>query len=421
MMFESAIKSESTKETYEYYLKRFCKETKLSPEKIIELGERNPRKLTNILIEFIAVYKKQLEQGKISPSTIQGFYKAVKLLCVMNDVILNWSKLTKILPISNRGQDRAIELNEIKQLLEKADEQERKFDDYRTKPFVLFLASSGVRIGSIPDLKIGHVKPVTEKGNSVAASVLVYAGDREQYTTFITPEAYEALEKYLQFRKRCGETITDASPLFRDKINRSLSNINDAKPIERDTARAVIHRLLARAGVRGGSKKKRYEFQADHGFRKFFKTRSEQVMKPIHVEMLMGHSTGLSGRYYRPKESELLEDYKKAVPSLTILSPVPELSEAFEEIKKKEMEFETKYANQAKELEELRKKEDEKENEIKKLNGRVQEMEVTVGLMRPLLGQMAKETKTESFTFTGPEGDKIGTILTKNLKKLEED
>ncbi len=91
-MFESAIKSEATKETYTYYLNRFCKEIKLTPEAIIDLGEKEPKKLTNTLIEFIVKYKKQVEKGKISPSVVQGFYKAVKLLCVMNDVILSWSK-----------------------------------------------------------------------------------------------------------------------------------------------------------------------------------------------------------------------------------------------------------------------------------------------------------------------------------------
>jgi hypothetical protein len=64
---------------------------------------------------------------------------------------------------------------------------------------------------------------------------------------------------------------------------------------------------------------RRHEFQADHGFRKFFKTHAEQVMRPINVEMPMGHSTGISDSYYRPNERELLEDYLKAIPELTIL------------------------------------------------------------------------------------------------------
>jgi hypothetical protein len=41
-------------------------------------------------------------------------------------------------------------------------------------------------------------------------------------------------------------------------------------------------------------------------------------MKPINVETLMGHSTGISDSYYRPTESELLEDYLKVVDHLTI-------------------------------------------------------------------------------------------------------
>lgn len=42
-------------------------------------------------------------------------------------------------------------------------------------------------------------------------------------------------------------------------------------------------------------------------------------MKPINVELLMGHSTGISDSYYRPNENDLLQDYLNAVPELTIL------------------------------------------------------------------------------------------------------
>ncbi|MFZ0223992.1 MAG: hypothetical protein WA323_24490 [Candidatus Nitrosopolaris sp.] len=41
-------------------------------------------------------------------------------------------------------------------------------------------------------------------------------------------------------------------------------------------------------------------------------------MKPINIENLMGHSTGLSDSYYRPTENDLLEDYLKCVDALTI-------------------------------------------------------------------------------------------------------
>jgi predicted ATP-dependent Lon-type protease len=34
--------------------------------------------------------------------------------------------------------------------------------------------------------------------------------------------------------------------------------------------------------------------------------------------MLMGHNTGLAINYYRPNENEILDDYLKAIPILTI-------------------------------------------------------------------------------------------------------
>ena len=43
-------------------------------------------------------------------------------------------------------------------------------------------------------------------------------------------------------------------------------------------------------------------------------------MKSINVEILMGHSIGVSDSYYKPKENEILDDYLKAVDSLTINS-----------------------------------------------------------------------------------------------------
>jgi len=336
-LFESGIKSEATRETYRYYLSRFCKETNLSPEEIIELGNSNPKKLTDAIISFVVTYKEKVERGQISGSTVHGFYKAVKLLCVMNDVTLNWDKITRTLPSSNRGQDRAININEIRELSRRAD--------VRARALVLLMASSGVRVGAIPDMKLGHLKPMRDhEGKLIAASLIVYAGDKEEYMTFITPEAYEAIQKYLEYRKEHGENIIDANPLFRDKIR--VENANRPEKLERDAIRAIIHRLLKRSEVRKG-KAKRFEFQADHGFRKFFKTRAEQVMRPLNVETLMGHSTGVAGKYYKPQIGELLEDYRKAVPLLTI--------EQAQDMGEMSQEFDEKIQNLQKQNEDLRK------------------------------------------------------------------
>jgi hypothetical protein len=41
-------------------------------------------------------------------------------------------------------------------------------------------------------------------------------------------------------------------------------------------------------------------------------------MKPINVEITMGHDIGISSSYYKPTEREVLDDYVKAIPLLTI-------------------------------------------------------------------------------------------------------
>jgi hypothetical protein len=65
--------------------------------------------------------------------------------------------------------------------------------------------------------------------------------------------------------------------------------------------------------------KKRHPYQANHSLRKWFKTRCEIAgMKPINIEKLMNHSIGNSNSYYRATENEVLEDYLKAIDSLTI-------------------------------------------------------------------------------------------------------
>jgi integrase len=91
-------------------------------------------------------------------------------------------------------------------------------------------------------------------------------------------------------------------------------------PMTAHAVRQYYNRLMHSIGIRN-EKKRRHEFSV-HGFRKYFKTKCETGgMKPINIEILMGHSTGISDSYYRPTEAELLDDYKKVVDLLTINEP----------------------------------------------------------------------------------------------------
>ena len=73
-------------------------------------------------------------------------------------------------------------------------------------------------------LRSKHVTPLDkdgqtisdQKGEVAAAKLVVYAEEPEQYITFITPEAYNALKEWLDYRKQNGENITGDSFLMRD-------------------------------------------------------------------------------------------------------------------------------------------------------------------------------------------------------------
>ena|ERR671914_291664 len=61
-------------------------------------------------------------------------------------------------------------------------------------------------------------------------------------------------------------------------------------------------------------------------------------MRPINVEITMGHNVGVSASYYKPQAREVLEDYLKAVETLTINDDKLTLQKQVEELTEKNKE-----------------------------------------------------------------------------------
>jgi hypothetical protein len=148
-----------------------------------------------------------------------------------------------------------------------------------------------------------------DKGEIVAAKMVIYAEEEHEYYTLITPEAYNALKDWIDFRVSYGEKIAGESWLMRALWQTTNQNYGARWGLATNPKRLqsiAIKRLLSRAlweqGIRHNlaPEVKRHEWKGAHGYRKTFKTRAEQVMRPANVEVQMGHDIGVSESYWRP-------------------------------------------------------------------------------------------------------------------------
>jgi hypothetical protein len=267
----------------------------------------------NGLKYFIRDKKQRAEKGELAESSVRNFYKPVKLFCSIHDVELSWKKITNTIPDGRKfANDRAPTHEEIQTIVE--------YPDRRIKPIVLVTCSSGIRIGAWEYLKWKHIEPIRRNDRLVAAKIIVYGGENEQYFSFMTPEAFHSVKEWMDFRKKSGEDVNGESWVM---IGLWDTRTAPPSPQRLDTAglRALVQRALLRQGLRKKIDMKiirRHEFKTNHGFRKFFQTNCEPKMKSLDVMTLMGQDTGLAASYNKPTVDMLLDEYLKAVDNLTI-------------------------------------------------------------------------------------------------------
>lgn len=304
--------SPQTRENYILRVKAYLKRVDRSPDEFVREVRRHPKKFEEEFVKFIGEVSKSS-----APSTTAFWRDSLRRFLEINRVKgVDWDYVNQFLPrVRKSGQDRAPTVEEIRKLVSVAD--------IRTKCLVLFLCSSGARIGSVEYLRWGDVQEVESEGSKLA-KVTVYRGEPEEYTAFVTPECYEYLIRYREVREGVGENVGPASPVFIQEVNKRDFDPKKIKPVGVRTLKNQLGELLNQLGMRSKITDKEnyrsYEFKQAHGFRKFFKTRMEMSgVKPIITEILMGHEIGVAGSYMKPTADEMMGEYAKAIPNLTIL------------------------------------------------------------------------------------------------------
>lgn len=301
VVFQNSLKSQYTAKQYFYYLNRFKDYYHLKDYDSL-LGIE-PSKLQIMIEDWIIELKKQ-----VNPNTIPPMVFGVKSFFEANDIDLRWKKIQRLMPDKVKASGiKAYSKEQIKLMVDTAK-------DVRAKALILFLASSGIRIGAIPDLKLKHLADY--EGCKL---VTVYEGTKEEYQTFISPEAAKALAVYHNKRRQDGEYFTENTPLFRSIYRLKFEKV---RRVNKAALQEIIRRVLINAGLRQDRKGHRYDVQIDNGFRKFFNSaiKNTEGINLNYAEKLLGHSITipLDDHYLEADPAKIFLVYRAALENLTI-------------------------------------------------------------------------------------------------------
>jgi integrase len=270
-----------------------------------------------------------LRSEGIAYATICFLVTPVLTFYQLNDVILNRRKVSRYFGEYKKVvKDRAYTAEEIYKALQTAD--------LRMKVIILLMSSGGQRIGSLADLTLGNLTFIEPYG---IFKVIVYEGTNSEYYTFTTRETANAIFEYLSYRQRSGERINfneetkkwepESVPLLREQFDATdILHVRRPRVIGTNAIRRVLVDQLVRCGLRtvehpiGGqsTKRVRKSIALGNGFRKYaISAFSRAKINHDIRQMLVDHKGGyLDESYLRLTQEEVLEEYMKAEPYLTI-------------------------------------------------------------------------------------------------------
>ena len=130
-----ALKSSEARRQYPKRLKKLFDFLNLSGSSEEQANEFLNKARQNIqwsqdsIMRFLDFHKERVRRKELAACTLKNYYRAAKLFCEMNDLTLNWKRISKGLPrAKNSSNDRAPTLDEIRKLIE--------YPDRRIKPIV---------------------------------------------------------------------------------------------------------------------------------------------------------------------------------------------------------------------------------------------------------------------------------------------
>lgn len=355
---DSLDRSRETKKSYLYSINNYCQWLGVDdPNKLITKDLINSPSAVHQVEDKLIEYITFLKNSNQSYNTIHVRLAAITHFYTINRVNINRTYISKFKPINRkvRNNDKAYTHKQIEKLLDSAVSE-------RDRVIVLLMASAGLRIGALPYLTIGNLSRVYLPGyppDSYIYKIVVYDKEPEQYYTFTTFELAEAIDTYLDYRKRNGEELKPDAPLLRNHFDANSKGTraaaNEQKFIGHRSFHNTIDRMLVRAGlkvVRSWENRELNEVMASHGFRKFCITQMKKAKVDFNDrEALVSHrlSRGLDVNYDRTEDEDRLQEFLMAMDLLTI-SPKNRLKK---QVAEQEHTIQVQMAEKDKQIQEL--------------------------------------------------------------------
>jgi integrase len=341
------INSKSTKQVYHLALSHF--QTFLSKseykdyniETILNPISQNSIDIYSLLSKFVGYLEARhhpVNEGKLSSASFLLYMTAVRSYFEYHDIEISQKKFKRrvTLPKKSYGNREGIDAEDIRKIL-------LACTNTRLKVFLLILASSGLRANEALSLRIRdldfsisptrvHIRAETTKTNQ--------AND-----IYISDEASKELKMFMDSNDR------------KSSYDLILSIEKETEPISMyKTLHLHFIRLLEKVGMntrRDDDQRRQISF---HSFRAFVKTTISNQGYGDFSEWMLGHRGSMASRYYRVKELERREIYKKCMKYLTFLD--------YATVESVGRDFESKLEEQEKRHQEEMKQVNEKYDQI---------------------------------------------------------
>ena len=291
----SEFKNEYTKGSYRTGLR--CFKQKLGIKDLGEYLKGNPDVVGDVR-KFLAAL-----EGRPS-KTVANYVGGVRMFLQDHDIQLDdktWRKLRRrgFMPkrVHAETKDKKPSKAQLKQIL--------NFADIKCRSLVLFLVSSGARIGETLQLLIEDFH-LDADPPSVDIRDEYTKGGVGGRTVYFSYEARDAIRDWLKVKdtlKRRGTGEPYTGPIM--------------FPFISCTARWMFNTACDKAGIGARDTKTKRRILHLHSLRKFFRTKIGLDLDVTHA--LMGHAEYLDDAYLRLEEAgEIAKAYLEAMPSVSV-------------------------------------------------------------------------------------------------------